>query len=1140
MKTLKLEVIFGAKNYLSPALKMMVAGANKTNLALRETQNELKKLQAQAKLVETFRKLKDETDQARHRLDQINKTIQVLRNQLQQNPNSALANQLKQLQQEAKRLDATIQSNSPRLVQMRRELNQAGLQSSNLAQQQAQLGQRINQTNTQIDQQRQRLERLNQVQNQSARMTATANQVAMYGNRIAMTGAIGMYSLSKPVNEAKHFDTEMARIASLGLGEKTTKDAIKYGKAMQTFGTSTLDNLQLVRDGITAFADLHHAELVAPTLAKMKFANKAMYGEEKGAENEKKFMDMLKVIEMRNGLKSEKEFKMQADMIQQVITATGGRVQPEDWLNMIKTGGVAAKLTDNKAFYYHYEPLVQEMGGHRVGTAMMSAYQNLYQGRTTKRAMNNLERFDLIADPSKVKHDKAGQLSFLDIGAIKEADLFRKDQFSWMEKVLVPAIKAKGITDDADIMDAVGSIFSNRTASSLFAQMYMQREQIHKNAKLNAGADGVEQLYLKTKDTTAGQELEAKAKLHDAYLRFGNTILPIYTQALIVASNAMQGFTLWMEKNPTLAKILGIGLLGLAGTLLTLGALLVVFSPLLLSLASLRLIMATLPALGTGAGQSFGLLGKIAQKVGTGIKLLGSSIVGLGKAFLTVGRSIIPHITTLGQKILILGKNALLSAGRLYISIIKGIAYGMSTLIQTMIMVFTKLGQAFLFIGRMALVAGRFLLANPMILAITAVVAIVAGSAYLIYKHWDTIKAKAHELWQGVTQAFMTGVNYIKGIIQSIDTIFANNLLLNILLPFIGIPRTIIANWSSITAFFSTLWTNISITTGGFIANIVNSLSNAWNHIKMLTMTALHAVWSVVSSIFNQISAYISTIMATIRNIVSTAWTALCNVFLTITPLGFIMRNFDSVIGYLSTLKDRFYAMGVNIIQGLINGVQTGFAKLKSLWAEVNSYMPDFMQKRMDIHSPSRLFKSFGGYIMQGLNIGLLAGVPQLQKHYGKVLDIFTQPPQIKFTPQFAGGASPMDKMFHQKSQPLLQTGLNNPVASPTLAPKSWNLVDKIPTYLQQSPIGEHIVKLAHKAQGLIEKTQQASQKIVHSALPNKTSQHSIQMAGDTININIYSTGENPNNIRQQVEQALQQHQRNKQARLRDSYADYL
>lgn len=1070
MKTLKLEVIFGAKNYLSPALNMMVSGARQTSLVLRQTQDELKKLNQLQKQIDGFTRQKQAVQDSANALKAMQDRIKSLRQQMTLNPtDSALQKELDKAIQRAKQLKDTHQQNQIRLQQMRNELREAGISTHNLAQHQSQLNQSIRQANSQIDQQRQRLERLRVVQSQSARMNAAAQQASSYGMNMAMAGTMGMYSLSKPVNEAKHYDTEKTRIASLGLGEQTTKDAIKYAKAMQTFGTSTLDNLQLVRDGITAFADLHHAELVAPTLAKMKFANKAMYGEEKGAENEKKFMDMLKVIEMRNGLKSEKEFKMQADMIQQVITATGGRVQPEDWLNMIKTGGVAAKLTDNQAFYYHYEPLVQEMGGHRVGTAMMSAYQNLYQGRTTKRAMNNLEKFDLIADPSKVQHDKAGQLSFLDIGAIKESDLFRKDQFSWMEKVLVPAIQAKGITDDADIMDAIGSIFSNRTASSLFAQMYLQRAQIHKNAKLNAGADGVEQLYLKTKDTTAGQELDAKAKLHDAYLRFGNTILPIYTKALMMASDAMQGFTNWMEKNPTLAKILGVSLLGLAGTLLTLGGLLVIFSPLLLSLASLRLIMATLPALGAGAGQSFGLLGKIAQSSGSMLKMLGKGIVGIGQAFLT---------------------------------------------------------------------AGRFMLANPMILAITALVAVIAGAAYLIYKHWDTIKAKAAELWQSVSNAFMTGINNIKGIFQSVTAMFNQNQILNALFPLISLPMQIMQNWNGISLFFSTLWSNIILSVGTFISNISMSLSTAWNNIKITTTTALNTIWMTVINIFNAISANIGGVMSTMRNLVSTAWTALCHVFLTVTPLGFIMRNFDGVFGYLSGLKDRFYSMGVNIIQGLVNGVQTGFAKLKSLWAEVNSYMPNFMQKRMDIHSPSRLFKSFGGYIMQGLNIGLLAGMPQLQKHYGKVLDIFTQPPQQIFTPKYAGGESPLNTMLNKRAKPALQIGANHPLANEMILPNAFNLVDKIPTDLQQSPLGKNIVHIANKAQGLIDKTQQASKKIVQSVIPQAPKQQQLQVAGDTITIHIHSNGENIHNIRQQIEQALQQRDREKSARVRDQFLD--
>lgn len=381
---------------------------------------------------------------------------------------------------------------------------------------------------------------LNRVQQNYQKVQQHSRTAMIYGAGITATGAATLYSMKKPVEENKNVEIEQNRIGALGLGQKATKEAIAYTKAMDTFGTSTLDNLQLMRDGITAFADVHHAEIVAPTLSKMKFANEAMFGNEHGQENERKFMDMLKVIELRNGLKSEAAFKNQANIIQQVITATGGRVQAGEWLNAIKTGGVAVKGLSNEAFYYKMEPIVQELGGHRFGTSAMSAYQNIYQGRTTKRAANNLMELGLIADQSKVTHDKAGQVSFLNPGALKGADLFKKDQFEWMEKVLLPALAEKGITSRGQIHDAIGSIFTNRNASNLFTTMYDQREQIHKNAKLNAGADNIDQLNDKAKNTTTGKELEARAKLHDAYLNFGQSILPIYTKAIEVATSALK------------------------------------------------------------------------------------------------------------------------------------------------------------------------------------------------------------------------------------------------------------------------------------------------------------------------------------------------------------------------------------------------------------------------------------------------------------------------------------------------------------------------------------------------------------------------------------------------------------------------
>lgn len=898
MKPLKLEVLFGSKDSLSPALKLMIGSSNAASKALKNTRDELKRLNDQQRQLDSFKKLKEDVKQASTELERNKKIVQSLREQLAVNPDAKLTKELKKAETQVKQLTKVVTEGRPRLIELRNELNNAGLKSKNFADQQQELKEKINAANTSIDSQKNKLENLNRFQKSHSKMTGNVRTAAMYGAGMAATGTAALYQMRKPIDESKRVDVEENRIASLGFGKKATDEAIQYAKAMKTFGTSTLDNLTLVRDGVTAFGDVHHAQWVAPTLAKMKFANEAMYGDH-GVENEKKFMDMLKVIEMRNGLKSKESFQEQANIIQQVITATGGRVQAEEWLNVIKTGGIAAKGMDNKAFYYKMEPLVQEMGGHRVGTSMMSAYQNLYQGRTTQRAAANLDKFGLIGDYSKVKHNKTGDLSYLDIGAIKGADLFKKDQFAWMEQVLVPALNAKGITKEGDVIDAIGSVFSNRTASNLFAQMYMQRDQIHKNAKLNEGAFNIDQLNTQAQGTTSGKELEARAKLNDAYLQFGQTILPIYTQALVMASNALQGFTGWMQQNPTLAKALGTGLLLIAGGLVAIGGLLLVFSPLILSMLSLRLMMVTLGVQGSALSFVF--------------KMLTSP--------------------------------------------------------------FKALGSSVMWLGRMLFAAGQLMRANPIILAVT----LLATAAYLIYQNWAPIKSFFMDLWTGVKNAFNTGVSFIKGIIQSVDQVFADNPLLNLLFPLIGIPRLIISNWSGITGFFSSVWT--SITTG---------VANVWNSI----ISYLGPIGDWFAAKWENIKLVTSVVWSGIKSVVTTAWDNLISAITNSPLFQRVVDGWTKIFDYLGSLKNKMLSIGKNIIDGLVNGIQSGFDSLKTIWAKINSYMPSFMKQKMDIHSPSRVMAGLGGHIVGGIGMGLTQAFPELKNKYNQVLNLFTNKTQ--------------------------------------------------------------------------------------------------------------------------------------------------
>lgn len=920
---------------------------NEQGIALQRARAELSQYGISTKnLSNEHIRVRREIEHSNQTIDKQKQSLRELKDEHKKSQASlkGLTQQLSSSEREVGKLTAEYDKQKQHLKNLTRELDQSGLSVNQLGSHQKKLRERLSGTTSEIDKQQRQMAQLNRVQQNYQKVQQHSRTAMIYGAGITATGAATLYSMKKPVEENKNVEIEQNRIGALGLGPKATKEAIAYAKAMDTFGTSTLDNLQLMRDGITAFADVHHAEIVAPTLSKMKFANEAMFGNEHGQENERKFMDMLKVIELRNGLKSEAAFKNQANIIQQVITATGGRVQAGEWLNAIKTGGVAVKGLTNEAFYYKMEPIVQELGGHRFGTSAMSAYQNIYQGRTTKRAANNLMELGLIADQSKVSHDKAGQVSFLNPGALKGADLFKRDQFEWMEKVLLPALAQKGITSRDQVHDAIGSIFTNRNASNLFTTMYDQRDQIHKNAKLNAGADNIDQLNDKAKNTTTGKELEARAKLHDAYLNFGQSILPIYTKAIEVATSALKNFNMWMQQNPTLAKMLGAGLLVIATSLVAIGGALVVFSPLILSMLSLRLMMATVGATGSSLGFVFKML---------------SGPVGL-------------------------------------------------------------LQKGFAFLGRSVLWLGRLFMTNPILLAVTA----IAAAAYLIYQNWGAITNFFSGVWNSVKQIFSEGCNAVMSVIQSVDNVFANNPILNFMMPFIGIPRLIIANWSSIAGFFGSLW-----------SGIVAGASSLWTSITQIFSpigTWFASQWEGVKT--NTAAAW-----SAIKASVSNAWNSLIASIQTNPILQKLISGWQSIFAYLQSLKDQMMGIGRNIIDGLINGIKSGFNGLKSLWGQINSYMPDFMRKKMDIHSPSRVMRGIGRFIVAGLEVGLGQQHGSLQKTYQRIVDTFTAPPPVEFYP----GANSLPDQ-----QQIVWQRLNK-AAIPAVPDQTQNILQKVTAYVK-------------------------------------------------------------------------------------------
>ncbi|MDO3621796.1 phage tail protein [Ralstonia pseudosolanacearum] len=635
-RRLRLEVVLAAVDKATRPLRNLMNANNDLARAVKATRAQLKDLERTQAGIDSFRKLSRDAAITGNQLKTVRGRADELARQLKETrePSAALTKAFEAAKREAQALKVRQSELAEKLHQVRGRLADAGIGTQNLAQHQRALRSRIASTNEQLEAQTQRMAAVTAQQRRMAAAHQAADKVRARAGSVAAAGAgataAGMAAgvpLLKGLGEAKHYDLEKLRIGALGLGDQSTQEALAFAQQMKAYGVSQVEKAELMRDAMSVFADTHHAEMVMPTLAKMKFANAAVFGQAEGAENERKFVDMLKVIELRGGLASEAEFKKQADMVQKVITATGGRVQADEWLNVIKTGGLAAKGADDKAFYYTLEPLVQEMGGNRVGTAMMSAYQNLYQGKTTKRALHNLDNFGLIADRSKVKEDKAGQVSFMDPGALKGADLFRQNQFAWLEKVLLPTLAAKGITDRKQIEDAIGSIFSNRTASGLFAQMYMQREQIHKNMRLNEGASGIDQLDTAARGLPQGKELETLARVHDLEKSLGEKVLPLYARGLELVGKAAESVTTFMQNHPTLAKAAAVAVGALAASLLVLG-------PIMLAVASVLGPYAMLHILFAKMGVTGGVLSGVLRGLAGAFSVVMRAVAVLGRVLL--------------------------------------------------------------------------------------------------------------------------------------------------------------------------------------------------------------------------------------------------------------------------------------------------------------------------------------------------------------------------------------------------------------------------------------------------------------------------------------------------------------------------
>lgn len=98
-------------------------------------------------------------------------------------------------------------------------------------------------------------------------------------------------------------------------------------------------------------------------------------------------------------------------------------------------------------------------------------------------------------------------------------------------------------------------------------------------------------------------------------------------------------------------------------------------------------------------------------------------------------------------------------------------------------------------------------------------------------------------------------------------------------------------------------------------------------------------------------------------------------------------KSWNSLVDTVKNLPAKFLNYGKNIVQGLIDGINNGIENAKKTVSGLAKAIIDKFTTETEIHSPSKLFELFGGYIDQGLANGITGSLGYVNDAMNKLAD---------------------------------------------------------------------------------------------------------------------------------------------------------
>ena len=315
------------------------------------------------------------------------------------------------------------------------------------------------------------------------------------------------------------------------------------------------------------------------------------------------------------------------------------------------------------------------------------------------------------------------------------------------------------------------------------------------------------------------------------------------------------------------------------------------------------------------------------------------------------------------------------------------------------------------------------MLANPIVLIIAAITALVAAFIYLWNTNedfrqfwinlWENVKEVAIAVWEAIknffsaaweaisstAQTVWNGIkDFFSGLWEGIKTIFSTvvEVIKTIITTYFNIYKTIITTvLNAIKTVFTTVWNGIKTVVTTVVTAIQTFITTAWNAIKNTVTTVLNAIKTVITTVWNAIKAAVTTVVNAIKNVISTVWNGIKNTVSTVVNgikntvstvfnnikssisgtmgniVSVIKTGFNNAISFITSLPSKALQWGKDMIMGIVNGIKSCIGAVGDAVSSVANKIKSFLHFSVPDEGPLTDYESWMPDFMKGLAKGI-------------------------------------------------------------------------------------------------------------------------------------------------------------------------